>query len=49
MKDALRLAVSRDPVDAAQDAEVLSWLLGRRCRMILNEDGSPKSVGAEQV
>ncbi|HWH57973.1 MAG TPA: hypothetical protein VN682_10100 [Terriglobales bacterium] len=35
LKNALRSALSRDPVDAANDAEVLARLLDRRCREIL--------------
>ena len=35
LKYALRTALSRDPVDAANDAEVLAKLLDRRCREIL--------------
>ena len=31
LKDALAKAVERDPVDAANDAEVLAELLARRC------------------
>lgn len=37
LKDALRSALARDPVDSANDAEVLARLLDRRCRQILNE------------
>ena len=36
LKDALRSALARDPVDAANDTEVLARLLDRRCRSILN-------------
>ena len=36
LKNALREALSRDPVDAANDAEILAKLLDRRCREILN-------------
>ena len=36
LKNALRSALARDPVDAANDAEVLARLLDRRCRSILN-------------
>src|SRR5215469_1477681 len=36
LKNALREALSRDPVDAANDAEVLAKLLHRQCREILN-------------
>lgn len=35
LKAALRSALERDPVDAANDAEVLARLLDRRCREIL--------------
>ena len=37
LKAALRSALSRDPVDAANDAEVLALLLDRRCRSMLRE------------
>ena len=37
LKDALRAALARDPVDAAHDSEVLARLLERRCRAILDE------------
>jgi len=37
LKDALRSALARDPVDAANDAEVLARLLDRRCRKIQSE------------
>jgi hypothetical protein len=35
LKFALRSALERDPVDAANDAEVLACLLEKRCRAIL--------------
>ena len=35
LRAALRSALARDPVDAANDAEVLARLLDRRCRSIL--------------
>jgi hypothetical protein len=35
LKDALRSALGRDPVDAANDAEVLAELLEERCQEIL--------------
>jgi hypothetical protein len=38
LRNALLAALSRDPVDAANDAEVLARLLDRRCREILEED-----------
>ena len=31
----LRSALSRDPVDAANDSEILARLLNRRCRAVL--------------
>jgi hypothetical protein len=37
LKNALRAALTRDPVDAAHDSEVLAWLLEQRCRSILDE------------
>jgi hypothetical protein len=37
LKNALRSALTRDPVDAANDAEVLAELLDRRCRLILDQ------------
>jgi hypothetical protein len=36
LKDALRSALPRDPVDAANDSDVLARLLERRCRAILD-------------
>ena len=35
LKDALRAALVRDPVDAAADAEALAGLLARRCDSVL--------------
>jgi len=37
LKDSLVAALSRDPVDAANDADVLVRLLSERCREILNQ------------
>ena len=37
LRNALRAALIRDPVDAANDAEVLARLLDRRCRSILSQ------------
>lgn len=37
LKNALRSALARDPVDAANDAEILTRLLDRRCRSILDQ------------
>jgi hypothetical protein len=36
LKTALRSALSRDPVDAAHDSDVLAKLLGERCDEILS-------------
>ena len=38
LKDALRLALLRDPIDAANDSEFLALLLGRLCSQLLSED-----------
>jgi hypothetical protein len=38
LKMALRSALSRDPVDAAHDSEILAQLLGRRCDALLSVD-----------
>lgn len=35
LKEALRDALDRDPVDAARDAELLSRLLEARCVLVL--------------
>jgi hypothetical protein len=35
LKDALQSALVRDPVDAANDAEILARLLDRQCRVVL--------------
>jgi hypothetical protein len=35
LRDSLRSALPRDPVDAANDAEVLACLLEERCRLAL--------------
>lgn len=40
LKNALRSALRRDPVDAANDAEVLAKLLDERCRKLLTGDGN---------
>ena len=37
LKEALSSALDRDPVDAANDAEVLAQLLDRRCQEILSK------------
>jgi len=38
LKTALRSALCRDPVDAANDSEILARLLERRCSQILFDD-----------
>ena len=35
LKTALRSALCRDPVDAANDSEILARLLQRRCNQVL--------------
>ncbi len=40
LKNALRSALQRDPVDAANDAEVLAKLLDKRCRRLLTADAN---------
>jgi hypothetical protein len=42
LKSALRSALSRDPVDAANDSEILARLLGLRCDQLLGK--KPESV-----
>lgn len=37
LKHALRSALSRDPVDASSDADVLARLLGCLCRSLLED------------
>lgn len=41
LKMCLSSALSRDPVDAANDADVLAQLLDRRCRDILSGHRAP--------
>ena len=36
LKAALRSSLSRDPVDAANDSDILARLLEQRCRTILD-------------
>lgn len=40
LKNALRSALSRDPVDASNDADILARVLNCRCRSVL-EDSTP--------
>ena len=37
LKSAIRSALRRDPIDAANDAEMLTKLIDRWCREVLNE------------
>ena len=37
LKTALRSALCRDPIDAANDSEILARLLEQRCDQILSE------------
>lgn len=39
LRNALIAALSRDPVDAANDAEILARVFDRRCRLILDQGG----------
>jgi hypothetical protein len=41
LKTCLSSALSRDPIDAANDAEVLAQLLERRCSAILSGRHAP--------
>jgi hypothetical protein len=41
VRSALRMALTRDPVDAANDAEFVARLLDRKCREILEADVPP--------
>ncbi len=36
-RNALIAALLRDPIDAANDAEILARVLDRRCRLILDQ------------
>ena len=40
LRAALRSALARDPVDAANDSEILARLLDQRCRSILEDSSS---------
>jgi len=40
LKAAIRLSLERDPVDAANDADMLAKLLDSRCRKLLARDGA---------
>lgn len=42
VKSALRTSLERDPVDAANDAELVAKLLDRRCREIVERDPPPQ-------
>ena len=43
LKSALRSALSRDPVDAANDSEILARLLDLRCDRLLGKGQRPVS------
>lgn len=45
LRDALRAAINRDPVDAARDAELMAELLRERCDQILREPRGLKYDG----
>jgi hypothetical protein len=38
LRNALTSALLRDPVDAANDAEILARVLDQQCRLILGQD-----------
>lgn len=38
LRNALRSALQRDPVDAANDADILARVLDQKCRLILNQE-----------
>jgi hypothetical protein len=38
LRNALTSALLRDPVDAANDADILARVLEQRCRLILNQE-----------
>jgi hypothetical protein len=38
LRNALTSALLRDPVDAANDADILARVLDQKCRLILNQD-----------
>jgi hypothetical protein len=38
LRNALRSALQRDPVDAANDADMLARVLDQKCRLILNQE-----------
>lgn len=40
LRDALQSSTQRDPVDAANDAELLAELLDQRCREVLSDSGA---------
>jgi hypothetical protein len=48
LKDALRTAYERDPVDALHDARSLLRLLGQRYTQIVNRDFATGGVGVPQ-
>jgi hypothetical protein len=46
LKAALHSAFSRDPVDAANDSEILARLLDRRCKEILGSASKDSTLPA---
>jgi len=46
LKAALHSALSRDPVDAANDSEILARLLDRRCREIFESASKGSTLPA---
>jgi hypothetical protein len=46
LRVALRSALARDPVDAANDSEVLARLLDRRCREIIESTSKHSTLPA---
>ena len=50
LKGALRSALPRDPVDAANDAEILAWVLNERCRSIpASPDGAADKSNSSSI
>jgi hypothetical protein len=43
LTEALKSALLRDPVDAANDADVLAQILDRRCRLLLEQAVSERT------
>ena len=49
LRSSLLSALSRDPVDAANDAEVLACLLDRRCHDLLTTQREPQHTSGSLV